>query len=127
MRNHNQFHNFMNPRRSLAEWVLIVTIVGSFVSFFGLIIFTIAVNGCIDQRPGAESQARKWGADMGLNITNVSCANRDTDHDGYVSCTVGTKNDKGEIQLHAIECASKMSWNDGCRAPKLRVSNYNGQ
>ncbi len=107
------------PRRSLAELVIIMSIVGT----LGFFVIAILMHGCIDQRPGAESQARQWGRDMGLNVTNVSCANRDTDNDGYVSCTVATKNDKGDVQLHPIECAAKLTWNDGCRAPKFRVGN----
>lgn len=78
--------------------------------------------GCIDHRPTAEAEARTWAKQMfGNDTVNISCASRDTDNDGYVSCTVSTRNTKGDVTLHPIECAAMFTWNDGCRAPKMRI------
>lgn len=84
-------------------------------------------SSCVDQRATAEPQARAWATGLGLTVANVSCTDRDTDGDGYVSCTVATKNDKGDVQLHAVECAGRLTWNDGCRVPKLRAAGSGGE
>lgn len=46
---------------------------------------------------------------------NVTCAERDTDGDGYVSCTIFPKDKRLPI---AIECARGWTFNSGCRMQK---------
>lgn len=96
---------------TLVELMIVVAIVGVFAS---LVIFGIS-RGCTSQRGTAEPEARKWAQDLGLNPTGVSCANLDTDGDGYVSCTVATKDEKGNVTVYPVECAQKWSLNSGCK------------
>lgn len=74
-------------------------------------------------KDAAEKEAREWAAELGLDVKNVSCVAKDTDGDGYVSCTLvmgdGTT-------TKAVECAGARSTdnmirNSGCREPKLAV------
>ena len=76
---------------------------------------------CIDHKDHAEIAARDWAQSMGIQVKGVACVKHDTDNDGYVSCTVsdGTK-------MHALECASSWSWNEGCRIPKLSIPGASG-
>lgn len=93
---------------------------------FGIIGFAIFSGFCIvalkmceiDLKVKAEKQAREWVTDMGFSKdAHVSCVNRDTDGDGYVSCTI-----KQGDNLTFIECVgSDYTWNEGCRAPKLKI------
>lgn len=54
----------------------------------------------------------------------VQCVARDTDGDGYTSCTATYRVDGvGEIGTIEAECASNR-WNSGCRLPKVRARVY---
>jgi hypothetical protein len=44
----------------------------------------------------AEDEAREWAAEISLNVDAISCREKDTDGDGYVSCAIKTKD--GQIQ-----------------------------
>lgn len=44
--------------------------------------------GCSLAPVDASPEARRWATDLGYNVQGVSCAGRDSDADGYVSCTV---------------------------------------
>jgi len=62
-------------------------------------------------------QARAWASAMGLDVIGTSCTGMDTDGDGYVSCTVSSREVGGTVKLTPVECAvSYMP--DGCRIPK---------
>ena len=64
----------------------------------------------------AEANAREYADALGYSVRGVSCTNRDTDGDSYVSCDLvledGTKQN--------IQCAGKIPFwnlagNDGCK------------
>lgn len=76
--------------------------------------------GC-GQKANAEQEMRDYMTSLGYTVKAVNCVNRDSDGDGYVSCT-GTYEDKnGNIHQISSECASTFSFgNSGCRAPKMR-------
>jgi hypothetical protein len=57
---------------------------------------------------------------MGLNA-KVNCADRDTDHDGYVSCPMVITDPSGASHIEAMECAGSFTTNNGCRVPKAVV------
>jgi hypothetical protein len=85
-----------------------------------LITLIIGARGCMSgaaQESAAKDEAAKWARDLGLGYTGISCADYDSDHDGYVSCTLALKS--GETKQ--IECRGVYSWGHGCRDPKLTI------
>lgn len=87
---------------------------------FTMIVLVLALVGC-GSKAEAERGARKWATSMGFQVQNVSCVDIDTDHDGYVSCSVSVKRQDGSLDLMAIECAANFTMNEGCRAPKINL------
>lgn len=116
----------MKPRKNhsfrhgatLIEVVIVVAIL--------LILLAIVGGGVggrvFNRKAEAESQAREWAAFMYPSqdaSPRVLCVERDTDGDGYISCTV-SHTEKGASINVPIECAASiLSWNSGCRTPKL--------
>ena len=89
----------------------------SIVVIVGLIIVSAAGRACMvgpEQRRASEKEARTWAHDLGLNVERVVCNDNDSDGDGYVSCTLATKD--GATQQ--VECRGAWSWGHGCRVPK---------
>jgi len=74
--------------------------------------------GCEQQRATAQAEARRWAAELGYTVRGASCANVDSDDDGYVSCTVVVV-DGDTARPMAIECRGAYSVGNGCRRPKL--------
>lgn len=104
-------------RVTLAEALIMVGIVGGFFAIVG-----IGARACLsgpEMKRAAEKEARAWARDLGLDVAGISCADLDTDGDGYVSCTVRLS---GEGQhTHQVECRGAWSSGHGCRDPKLRL------
>ncbi len=67
-----------------------------------------------EPEPGPEDYAIAFARQMGEQNPNVTCVTMDTDHDGYVSCTIFRK----ERDPLPVECATKWTWNKGCRMQK---------
>lgn len=70
----------------------------------------------------AEDEAREWAAELNLEVDAVTCREKDTDGDGYVSCSIKLKDGK----LLERECAGARSGgnlirNSGCRDPKMAL------
>ena len=71
----------------------------------------------------AEDEARTWAAELKLKVEAVTCREKDTDGDGYVSCSIKTTDGK----LLEKECAGARSTdnmirNSGCRDPKTNLN-----
>ncbi len=95
---------------TLIELMIVIAIIGVVLVIGGLF-----VTRCFFSGGQAEKEAHKWAASMGYDIQGVSCVDRDTDGDGYVSCTVNVKSNPQPIP---IECAVSISMNSGCRVQK---------
>jgi hypothetical protein len=65
--------------------------------------------GCTIDGIDAKPAARLWAAEMGYKTQGVSCAESDSDWDGYVSCSV---NAEGQDPI-SIECG--YSYRIGCK------------
>jgi hypothetical protein len=97
-----------------------------------LVVIFFAIGTCIlvftycgrtyDSRETAEANAKRWLAEMHIEYKGVSCAKRDTDGDGYVSCTASVEK-SGAPHLMPLECAGNVSFNDGCRVPRRVMIN----
>jgi prepilin-type N-terminal cleavage/methylation domain-containing protein len=96
---------------TLIELIIVMSILGFIVALAGFIF-----KSCSSSRNTAEEEARVYASKMGMTLKGVSCMNRDTDDDGYVSCTLNVIEKDGKENSIPIECAAKWSYNnDGCR------------
>ncbi len=110
------------PRRTLTEWFVlgaIVLVLLALVVVGGMRACTGVLN--VDHK-AAEQEATKWAGQMGIEPVGVSCANIDSDGDGYVSCMVSSRKKDGSIELHAVECSVAISINSGCRSQRPGVT-----
>lgn len=92
------------------------------IILFIVAILGLVVRGCTVDPEGAEAAARDYAVSMGIHDPKVACTARDSDGDGYISCTIGQTKPDGTIVVSAVECAAGVFsfWNEGCRVPKLR-------
>lgn len=96
---------------TLTELLIILAILGILGAFIGY-----SVTKCSSSQNTAEEEARTYARKMGMTVKGVSCMNRDTDGDGYVSCTLNVMEPEGKTSTIPIECAAKWSFNnDGCK------------
>lgn len=81
-----------NKDLSAVQLVVVLTLLVIFAGVCGS-----AAGGsisCNAYQDGASGAARSWANSHGLpSNSNVTCVNRDSDGDGYVSCTVGIPGD----------------------------------
>lgn len=104
-----------NSGFSLIELMIVVSIVG----ILGAIGAGTLGMGCVttsDREASAQRNAKEYAASMAMDIQGVSCSGMDSDHDGYVSCTLNLGDDK----LKAINCGydqpmALMGQNTGCK------------
>jgi prepilin-type N-terminal cleavage/methylation domain-containing protein len=102
---------------TLIELLIVVAIIG----IIGVVVIGFIFRSCSGSQGTAESEARKYGTSLGLEVKGVSCTNRDTDGDGYVSCSI-SYTDNGKISIMPVECASRWQINNsGCKAQNLGV------
>ena len=73
----------------------------------------------------AEKEAGKWAEELGMEYKHVTCVSKDTDGDGYVSCTflmtdgATTK----DVECAGARSTDNMIRNSGCREQKIHMSN----
>lgn len=109
----------MNRRHSKARGfslfeLLIVIFVLGIICAGGM----YALRGCQSNSGTAEEEAQAYAKKLGLEVVGVSCTDKDSDDDGYVSCSVSHK-ENGKLAIQPVECATKWSVNSGCKAPKM--------
>jgi hypothetical protein len=68
-------------------------------------------------RAAASERAEEYSSRMYKNHGAIECMKFDTDGDGYFSCSVQV-----DDSIENIECPGWLTFNDGCRQPKFRVS-----
>lgn len=99
-------------------WTMVERIIFAVIVLIaGLLVFSAGLR-CFVGNDGALGSAQEWAKDM-PGTTSVKCAATDTDHDGYISCTV-FREDKDPL---FIECGDGII-GSGCRAPKLRPTRW---
>lgn len=98
--------------------ILGVSLVGALVGLFTHEII-VSVSGAVGiDRDIAEREARAFCTTLNYKAPKVSCVRSDTHGDGYIACTVAE--DDGS-RLLPIECARKLTFNEGCRIQKIFV------
>jgi len=63
--------------------------------------------------------AERWIAEYGLRVQGLSCAETDSDQDGYVSCDLNL----GEGKMEQIQCAAEGAFamdQNGCNAHPVK-------
>ena len=103
-----------------------------------LLLVAVALVACADRKE-AESYLGGYIEKFypGAVVIASECQNKDSDDDGYVSCTVRLKEPEpcedaprrptkwGEPKVVSVECAASWPWQvgrwlqDGCRTPKI--------
>jgi type II secretory pathway pseudopilin PulG len=69
------------------------------------------------QKNTAKEEATKYARELGVSFSGISCADYDSDGDGYVSCTI--RPEVGDLMY--VECRGAYSIGHGCRIPKIRI------
>ena len=89
------------------------------IAIVSIVFISVLAASCSgsDQRNAAKQEAAQWAKELGLEFTGASCADYDSDNDGYVSCTLAMKS--GETKQ--IECRGAYSIGHGCRDPKISI------
>ncbi|MBI4449497.1 hypothetical protein HY634_00380 [Candidatus Uhrbacteria bacterium] len=94
-------------------WVLVG---GALALVATLVVLAAGKSYFFDER-NAESELRDYLGTMYADKTVLGqdCVGRDTDGDGYVSCTARVKGKDGPEETLALECAAGFM-NSGCKA-----------
>ena len=89
------------------------------IALVGIVVVGVLATSCSgpEQKNAAKKEAAQWAKELGIEYTGISCADYDSDNDGYVSCTLAMKS--GETKQ--IECRGAYSFGHGCRDPKFSV------
>lgn len=89
------------------------------IAIVGIVLMGVLAASCSgpEQKNAAKREATQWAKDLRLDFAGISCADYDSDNDGYVSCTIAIKN--GDTK--PIECRGAYSIGHGCRDPKLNI------
>ncbi|HEY8097320.1 MAG TPA: prepilin-type N-terminal cleavage/methylation domain-containing protein [Methylobacter sp.] len=88
------------------ELLIVISISAIFIVILAHIGFGLTASG--DE---AAAEAKQFANQLHIDNTGISCADRDTDGDGYVSCTIAAKDGR----LIPILCAINISMNSGCK------------
>lgn len=84
-----------------------------------MIALALFLANCTEAVEDREREAAAFASKLGFDTQGVSCANSDSDGDGYVSCTVSVRNES-KLETLAVECASQWRpFMTGCRLQKL--------
>lgn len=90
---------------------------------FCLLAIVVVIGTCIATRVQksyvSKDYAQEFSKQLDGVVTGTDCVDRDTDGDGYVTCTVFRK-DKDPL---SILCAAKWSLNKGCKMALPRILN----
>lgn len=89
------------------------------VAIVGVLVLNLLGASCesvVGTGEHAEQEARTHAKKLGWRLSGVACTGRDTDGDGYISCTVALE----DGTERALECASGgIGRITGCKAASL--------
>lgn len=105
-------------KNSGGETFIGIAITVVIIAIIGIAALNIVGNYGGANKEEAEKNARDFASELGLDVKHITCVSYDSDHDGYVSCTIA-HNDGGKVELMPVECAKAFSFNHGCRAQKI--------
>ena len=100
------------------------------VNKFSLIFLVLTLLSCDDRvnRIAPEMAANKFCSDLGIKIQGrPNCTGSDTDHDGYVTCTISLDVPEGQpIKTMSLQCAAitdqhNYIYAEGCKETQLKV------
>jgi prepilin-type N-terminal cleavage/methylation domain-containing protein len=95
---------------TVIELVIVLAIIGIIAALI------LSAGGC-GSPAKAKDNARAFCSDLGYSVTGISCAETDSDGDGYISCSVLAEDKAGaEVRLQ-LECSGGSPWRrtGGCK------------
>ena len=102
---------------TLLELMIIVGIGGVMACL--VLLGLVRACGGVDNKVQAEEAARKYLRELGYKeVAGVVCTEYDSDRDGYVSCTARAREGEGKMEALAVECATTVTFQNGCRLQK---------
>ncbi len=107
------FDCYWKQTRSLVTFIHVLVVIGV------VLIAGVSFSQCAKGNGDAHRDALQWASQIS-DATQVTCTERDTDGDGYISCTVFRR----EMDPIFIECATGVAWTSGCRAPKAVIRTH---
>jgi hypothetical protein len=89
------------------------------------LLFLLILSSCEQNTVPPEEAARKFCLDLGLKLRgSPSCTAIDTDHDGYVTCTVAIGTDDSP-RLWSLQCAALTRFGEtyavGCKETQPKI------
>lgn len=85
-------------------------------------VFTLLL-ACDTNKIPPEEAAKKFMADLEFGKVGASCTQTDTDHDGYVTCTISVDRGSDFTPLLAtISCAPLGTTTGGCKATQEQMN-----
>lgn len=90
---------------------------------FVIPILLLSLTGCPNvtgaHKTVAENEAKAFASELGLPMKTVTCRTKDTDGDGYVSCTFMLEDGStDDYECAGARAAGNLIRNSGCRKPK---------
>lgn len=107
---------FNDPFRSSDGNPLVYLVI---VLALGMLCLSVCPNMIGLHKTAAEDNARQWAKDVDLPLERAVCNARDTDGDGYVSCTFHVGDD---IRTYECNGWTLVMPSEGCREPKIKVN-----
>lgn len=100
---------------------LLEVIIGSIIISGIMVMLLVGMGRCstvMSENPDVKADALRYAGELELKNPRVSYAEYDTDHDGYISCTIAA-----DDRVLAVECAAGGPFNvqKGCRLQKPRI------
>lgn len=101
---------------TLIELLVIIAIVAILLAILYPIFSMASAKGRSNDQAVEAWKAHLQASYPGYTVVNATCVARDTDYDGYVSCSATLKDPSGTIIDKNMECSQ-----DGCRVPKVVI------
>lgn len=104
----------MRKGASLIELIILFVIISI------LVIFLFSMLQSPDSRAShAVENAKAFSSSMGWKIKGLACSGLDSDHDGYVTCTLNLVSSEGKEEEKSIQCGYPKPLsifdNNGCK------------
>lgn len=102
----------MKKAVTLIEILVVIAIIAIVLAVLFPLFF-----GASGNKTSSEDQMRQYLSTLYPNyeVVGISCTDRDTNANGYISCTATLKSPDGRMLEKSAECSSSM-FNQGCRS-----------
>jgi prepilin-type N-terminal cleavage/methylation domain-containing protein len=105
----SKHRKIQNKGFTLLEMMIVLFLLALIASIAMIVVSKMVT--VFQKSPITLEYAKKFAGELGDTIIKVDCVDRDTNGNGYVTCTIFRK----EKDPLSIECASRWSFNTGCK------------